>query len=110
MGDEHDDKRVSLIQFIYNLAYHFRWFCIFKNFEKAIGRLVIYFGETDRFPLFITKLSVELKMSGKEILGIQETEEGRKIEISFERVASWALVFTNAFFVSYFFAKLLQWI
>jgi hypothetical protein len=49
-------------------------------------------------------------MSGKEILGTQETEEGRKIEISFERVASWALVFTNAFFVSYFFAKLLQWI
>jgi hypothetical protein len=49
-------------------------------------------------------------MSGKEILGIQETEEGRKIEISFERVTSWALVFTNAFFVSYFFAKLLQWI
>ena len=43
-------------------------------------------------------------MSGKEILGIQETEDGRKIEISFERVASWTLVFTNAFFVSYFFA------
>ena len=49
-------------------------------------------------------------MSGKEILGIQETEDGRKIEISFERVASWTLVFTNAFFVSYFFAKLLKWI
>jgi hypothetical protein len=49
-------------------------------------------------------------MSGKEILGIQETEEGRKIEISFERVVSWTLVFTNAFFVSYFFAKLLLWI
>ena len=110
MENERDDKRISLNQFIYNLGHYFRWFCIFKNFEKAIGRLVIYFGETDRFPLFITKLSVELKMSGKEILGIQETEEGRKIEISFERVASWALVFTNAFFVSYFFAKLLQWI
>ncbi len=49
-------------------------------------------------------------MSGKEILGIQETEEGRRIEFSFERIASWALVFTNAFFVSYFFAKLFQWI
>jgi hypothetical protein len=49
-------------------------------------------------------------MSGKEILGVQETEEGRKVEVSFERVASWTLVFTNAFFVSYFFAKLLKWI
>ena len=59
---------------------------------------------------FLTKLSMEEKMSGKEILGIQETEKGRKIEISLERVGSWALVFTNAFFVSYFFAKLLQWV
>lgn len=49
-------------------------------------------------------------MSGKEILGIQETEEERRIEISFERIASWALIFTNAFFVSYFFAKLFQWV
>jgi len=49
-------------------------------------------------------------MSGQEILGVQETEKGRKIEASFERIASWALIFTNAFFVSYFFAKLLKWI
>jgi hypothetical protein len=49
-------------------------------------------------------------MTGKEILGIQETEEGRRIEISFRRVVCWALVFTNAFFVSYFFAKLFRWI
>ena len=49
-------------------------------------------------------------MSGKEMLGIQETEEGRNIEISFQRVASWVLIFTNAFFVSYFFAKLFQWV
>ena len=49
-------------------------------------------------------------MSGKEILGIQETEEGRKIEINFERVVLWTLAFTNAFFVSYFFAKLFQWV
>jgi hypothetical protein len=49
-------------------------------------------------------------VSGKEILGIKETEEGRKIEISFARVSSWALVFTNAFFVTYFFVKLFQWI
>jgi len=49
-------------------------------------------------------------MTGKEILGIQETEKGRRIEISFRRVVSWALVFTNAFFISYFFARLFRWI
>jgi hypothetical protein len=53
---------------------------------------------------------MEEKMGGQEILGIQETEQGRKIEISFERVAGWALIFTNAFFVSYFFAKLFRWV
>jgi hypothetical protein len=47
---------------------------------------------------------------GKKILGIQATEEGRKIEINFERVVNWALVFTNAFFVSYFFARLFHWV
>jgi hypothetical protein len=49
-------------------------------------------------------------MSGREILGIVETEEGRKIEINFERVISWTLLFTNAFFISYFFVKLFQWV
>jgi hypothetical protein len=49
-------------------------------------------------------------MTGKKILGIQETEEGRKIEINFWTVARLVLGFTNAFFVSYFFAKLFQWI
>jgi len=49
-------------------------------------------------------------MNGKEILGSHETEEGRKIEISFERVVIWTLIFTNAFFVPYFFAKLFRWI
>jgi len=51
-----------------------------------------------------------VKDAGKEILGIQETEEGRRIEIDFERVVGWALVFTNAFFLPYFFAKLFEWI
>jgi hypothetical protein len=49
-------------------------------------------------------------MSGREILGIVETEEGRKIEINFERVISWTLLFTNGFFISYFFVKLFQWV
>ena len=49
-------------------------------------------------------------MTGKEIFGIQETEEERKIEISLTRVVAWALAFTNAFFISYFFARLFRWI
>ncbi|MGZ6193211.1 MAG: hypothetical protein ACXWME_11045 [Syntrophales bacterium] len=49
-------------------------------------------------------------MSGNEILGIHETEEGRKIKIDSKRIASWVLIFTNAFFLSYFFVKLFQWI
>ena len=49
-------------------------------------------------------------MTGREILEIQGREDGRKIEISFRRVVGWALAFTNAFFVSYFFAKLFGWI
>ncbi len=34
--------------------------------------------------------------------------ESKKIEINLERVAVWTLIFTNAFFVSYFFAKLFK--
>jgi len=49
-------------------------------------------------------------VNGKEILGICETEEGREIEINFQRVASWTLIFTNTFFLTYFFAKLFRWI
>ncbi len=47
-------------------------------------------------------------MSGKELLGIRETEKGRRIELDPGRIASWTLIFTNAFFVSYFFAKLFR--
>jgi hypothetical protein len=49
-------------------------------------------------------------MKGKEIFGIQESEEGRKIEIRLVKVVGWALAFTNAFFISYFFARLFRWI
>jgi|YelNatPaOPRAMG01_1025707.scaffolds.fasta_scaffold292001_2 hypothetical protein len=34
--------------------------------------------------------------------------EAKRIEINPERVAVWTLIFTNAFFVSYFFAKLFR--
>ncbi|MEW6375999.1 MAG: hypothetical protein AB1502_09465 [Thermodesulfobacteriota bacterium] len=47
-------------------------------------------------------------MSKGEILGIREVEGVRRIEISFERVAVWALIFTNAFCVPYFIAKLFK--
>jgi hypothetical protein len=47
-------------------------------------------------------------MVREEVMGIREVEGVRRIEISFERVATWTLVFTNVFFVSYFFGKLFQ--
>ncbi len=50
-------------------------------------------------------------MNASHILGIHETEKGvRRVEISVERVIVWALIFTNLFSVSYFFAKLLKWV
>jgi hypothetical protein len=33
-------------------------------------------------------------------------EEVKKIEIDVKRIAVWTLIITNAFFISYFFAKL----
>jgi len=33
------------------LANYFRWFCISKNSEKAIGRLVDRFCESNKFAL-----------------------------------------------------------
>jgi hypothetical protein len=57
--NEHDDKRVSLIQFIYKLAYHFWRFCISKNFEKAVGGLVIHYKKTEKVAPFLPKFSVE---------------------------------------------------
>jgi hypothetical protein len=47
-------------------------------------------------------------MVREEVMGVREVAGARKIEISFERVATWTLVFTNVFFVSYFFGKLFQ--
>jgi len=50
----------------------------------------------------------EDQMVREEVMGVREVAGARKIEISFERVATWTLVFTNVFFVSYFFGKLFQ--
>jgi hypothetical protein len=49
-------------------------------------------------------------MDGKAILGIYKIQGVKKVEMSLERVITWTLIFTNAFFISYFFAKLFQWI
>jgi len=49
-------------------------------------------------------------MNAHQALSICQMEEVKRIEISFERVATWTLIFTNAFFVPYFFGRLFQWI
>jgi hypothetical protein len=59
----------------------------------------------------------EGKMNGVATLGLEKEKtvykgnlETRRIEINLDRVAAWTLIFTNMFFVSYFFAKLIQWV
>ncbi len=48
-------------------------------------------------------------MNAYQVLGIHEVEEGiRKVEINPKRVAEWVLIFTNLFFVSYFFGRLFR--
>jgi len=92
------------------LPYYFRGFRIFANREEAAQRQISWIRDSNESGIIVTKLLPKTTMTGKEILGIRETEEGRRIEISFRRVVCWALAFTNAFFVSYFFAKLFRWI
>jgi len=48
-------------------------------------------------------------MNTSQISGVYEIEEGvRKVEINPKRVAEWVLIFTNIFFISYFFGRLLR--
>jgi hypothetical protein len=47
---------------------------------------------------------------GKDKTIYRESVETRKVEINLRRIAAWTLIFTNAFFISYFLAKLVQWI
>jgi hypothetical protein len=47
---------------------------------------------------------------GKEETIFKENLETMRIEINLGRIAAWTLIFTNSFFVSYFFAKLFQWV
>ena len=47
---------------------------------------------------------------GKEKTDYKGNLETGKIEINLNRIVAWTLIFTNMFFVSYFFAKLIQWV
>jgi hypothetical protein len=49
-------------------------------------------------------------MNGLLSVDLSRSEEIRRIDLDFERVATLVLLFVNAFFVSIFFAKLLHWI
>ncbi len=37
---------------------------------------------------------------------VEKAEEAKKVEFSIERVATWTLIFTNAYFLSILIAKL----
>ncbi len=45
---------------------------------------------------------------GRERAAYGENARAGKVEINAGRVATWTLILTNAFFVSYFLAKLFQ--
>jgi hypothetical protein len=49
-------------------------------------------------------------MGQNQTLGIETGREIKRVEINIERVMIWALVFTNLFSISYFFARLFKWI
>jgi hypothetical protein len=49
-------------------------------------------------------------MKQNQAVGVEEIKEVRRVEINVERVVIWALVFTNMFSISYFFAKLFKWV
>lgn len=48
-------------------------------------------------------------MNANQALSICDVEKGvRRVEINPKRVAEWVLIFTNIFFISYFFGRLLR--
>ncbi|MGQ9645330.1 MAG: hypothetical protein ACUVWO_02180 [Thermodesulfobacteriota bacterium] len=49
-------------------------------------------------------------MNQNQALSVQGEREVNRVEINVERVMIWALVFTNLFSISYFFAKLFKWV
>jgi hypothetical protein len=63
-----------------------------------------------KFEHFFPKLYKEGETSIYQLLSISQLAGIRRLGISFERVAIWTLVFTNAFFLFYFFAVLFRWV
>ncbi len=49
-------------------------------------------------------------MSQNQTLSVEGKREVKRVEINIERVMIWALIFTNLFSISYFFAKLFKWV
>ncbi len=49
-------------------------------------------------------------MNQNQAFTVEAEREVKRIEINIERVMIWALIFTNIFSISYFFAKLLKWV
>ena len=49
-------------------------------------------------------------MIKEEVFTVRGVNGARRVQISVKRVIVWTLIFTNVFFVSYFFGKLLRWI
>jgi len=50
------------------------------------------------------------EMNGNQRWSIGTIKRAERVEISFKRVAVWTLIFTNIFFISFFFGRLLNWI
>jgi hypothetical protein len=50
------------------------------------------------------------EMNGSQLWSICTIKRAERVEISFKRVAVWTLIFTNIFFISFFFGRLLKWI
>jgi hypothetical protein len=49
-------------------------------------------------------------MEQNQGLSVEQVKEISAIQINIEKVMIWALVFTNLFSISYFFAKLFKWV
>jgi len=93
---ESGNKRVCDNEFDSHLVSGFRRLYIFKSSQEEIRDLSSQYRASSTFG---PKRS---KYGGDRVFG--------RIEINFNRVAIWALIFTNTFFVSFFFARLFRWI
>lgn len=49
-------------------------------------------------------------MATQEVLDVREVDGAKRLVISVKRVITWTLIFTNVFFLSYFFGMLFGWI